>query len=251
MNTMMKKAAVMVAVLLVLLLAVVLFIDKVVMPSYTAHGTSVLVPDVQKMQYDDAVRALRKSDLSAGKSFNVSYIRDIDSNMVIAQRPGAGSTVKPGRTVYLVVNKREKPEFTIPDFYGKPLDEVRQTLSRFDMTLRDVQEQVVYDPLEDGKVLGQSLPPSTVVSFGSSVSLIVGKLEESPVAAKIAVPNVLGLLLNDARQDIVDAGLNTGNVLYEYSSILVPNTVINQKPAANSLSEPGRVVELTIVITPD
>ncbi len=241
----------MAAVVFGMLLAVVLFIDKVVMPSYTGHGVSVMVPDVQKMQYDDAVRVLKKSDLSAGKSYNVSYIRNIDSTLVIAQRPAAGTSVKPGRTVYLVVNKREKPEFSIPDFYGKSLDEVRQTLSRFNMTVRDVQEQVVYDPEENGKVLGQSLPPSTVVSYGSSVSLIVGRLEENPVISKIPVPNVLGLLLNDAREEIIDAGLNTGNVLYEYSTILVPNTVINQKPAANSLTEQGHVVELTIVINPD
>ena len=233
---------------LVLLVVTYVVMDKFVMVSYTRQGESVLVPDVQKMNYDDALGVLRSAGLSGKKSYNVRYIRDIDSNTVIVQRPVPGAEVKPGRTVYLVLNKREKPKFSVPDFYGRSLDEVRQVLERFDIALGDVQVQSVYDPAEDGKVLSQSVAPKTFISSGSSVSVIVGKAEVIETVRKIPVPDVLGMSLKQAREIIVENGFNTGNVSYEYSSLLVPYTVINQKPAVNALAEPGKVVDLTVVI---
>lgn len=241
---MMKKAL----VGLVLLVVASVVMDKFVMTSYTRQGESVLVPDVQKISYDDALGILRSAGLAGKKSYNVRYIRNIDSNTVIVQRPLPGSEVKPGRTVYLVLNKREKPKFSVPDFYGRPLDEVRQILERFDIVLKDVQVQSVYDIAEDGKVLSQSVAPKTVVSSGSSISVIVGKAKIIETVRKISVPDVLGMSLKQAREVIVDKGFNTGNVSYEYSSLLVPYTVINQKPAVNSLAEPGKVIDLTVVI---
>lgn len=237
-----------VLVVFVLLVAAYVVMDKFVMTAYTRQGQSVFVPDVEKMSYNDALGVLRAGGLSGKKSYNVRYIRDVDSNTVIVQRPSAGSEVKPGRTIYLVLNKREKPSFSLPDFYGRSLDEVRQILDRFDVTVRDVQIQSVYDPAEDGKVLSQSVAPKTVVSSGSSVSLIVGKAEVIETVQKIPVPDVLGMSLKQAREIIVENGFNTGNVSYEYSFLLVPYTVINQKPAVNSLAEPGKVIDLTVVV---
>lgn len=233
---------------LVLLVVAYVVMDKFVMVEYTRQGESVLVPDVQKMGYEDALGVLRSAGLSGKKSYNVRYMRDVDSNTVIVQRPAPGSEVKPGRTVYLVLNKREKPKFSVPDFYGRPLDEVRQTLERFDIVLKDIQVQSVYDPADDGKVLSQSVAPKTFVSAGSSISVIVGKAEMIETVQKTSVPDVLGMSLKQARKVIVQNGFNTGNVFYEYSTLLVPYTVINQKPAVNTLAEPGKVVDLTVVI---
>ncbi|WP_294343691.1 PASTA domain-containing protein [Prosthecochloris sp.] len=237
-----------VLVVVVLLVAGYVVMDKFVMISYTRQGQSVLVPNVEKMSYDNALGVLRAAGLAGKKSYNVRYLREVDSNTVIVQRPVAGAEVKPGRTVYLVLNKREKPRFSIPDFYGRPLDEVRQILDRFDITVTGVQVQSVYDPAEDGRVLSQSVAPKTVVSSGSSISLIVGKAEVIETVQKIPVPDVLGMSLKQARSVIVENGFNTGNVSYEYSSLLVPYTVINQKPAVNALAEPGKVVDLTVVV---
>ncbi len=244
----MKNVSAAILAILVLLIASVVIMDRVVMMSYTRQGQSVNVPDVEKMNYDDALRTLGSSGLAGRKSYNVRYIRDIDSNTVVVQRPSPGSEVKPGRTVYLVVNKRERPSFSIPDLYGRPVNEVKQLLDRHGITVEDVQEQPVFDPADDGNVLSQSVAPNTMLYEGSSVSLIVGKAEEIETVTKIPVPDVLGMSLKQARQVILDKGFNTGNVSYEYSAILVPYTVINQKPAVNALAKPGNVVDLTVVI---
>lgn len=225
--------------------------DKVLMPLYTSHGSSVQVPDVVGLDADDARKVLGNAGLSSTTGYSAVYLREVDSSRVISQRPEAGSSVKPGRTIAILLNKRDRPEYRLPDFYGMPLADVRELLEQHDIEIRDIQEQTVSVESEEGRVVGQSLPPSTLLYEGASLSLIVGRYQEGGEVARLPVPNVLGLFLKDAREEIIGAGFNTGNVFYEYSSQLVPSTVINQKPSANTLCEPGQVVELTIVIEPE
>jgi serine/threonine-protein kinase len=61
------------------------------------------------------------------------------------------------------------------------------------------------------------------------------------------LPDVLGMSLDQAQQVLTDAGLNMGKVVTEHSELLVPNTVISQKPAVGSYISPEQPVELTIV----
>ena len=84
--------------------------------------------------------------------------------------------------------------------------------------------------------------------FRSSASIIVGRYEASPEGMKkITVPDVLGMSLEQAKLVVADAGLKLGKVTTEYSSSLVPNTVISQKPAVNAYVSPDQSVELTVV----
>ncbi len=241
----MKKKAIVIALLL---LGVILIIDKIVMPLYISQGSVRVVPDVTTMKYDDAERRLRHSGLEARKSYYVKYISNVDSNVVLSQMPGAGMEVKPGRNVYLVLNRRDKPTFSMPDLLGRPEMDARQSTARLELTLQSVQQSPVTRQEDDGKVLSQSIPPQTVVTAGSVVSIIVGRFQESSEGSKkVIVPDLLGKSLSQARQAIAGAGLVTGKVTTEYSAILIPNTVISQKPAVSSYVSPGQPVELTVV----
>jgi len=209
-----------------------------------------MVPEVTGMSFEDAERALRKAGFEAKKSYNAKYLSRVDANEVLSQMPLAGSEVKPGRTVYLMVNRQDRPTFQMPDLYGRPEFDARQTLARLDMMLDDVQIGTVTGAEEDGRIISQSIPAGTLVKSGASVSVIVGKLEVPPQGfRKIAVPDVLGMSLSDAQQIMGGNGLSTGKITYEYSAILVPNTVISQKPGANAYVSPGMPVDLTVVTT--
>ena len=240
----MKKAG----LIVLAVLAFLVVFDRILMPLYIGQGQHRTVPDVTRMDYEDAESALRRAGLDARKSYHVKYLSRIDSNVVLSQTPAAGSQVKPGRTVYLVVNRKEKPSFQMPDLYGRPEFDVSQTLARLDLLLDGLQLSTVASPEEDGRVISQSIPARTVVKAGTSVSVIVGKLEVAPEGLrKIAVPDVLGMSLSEAQQIMQSNGLIAGRVSYEYSAILVPNTVISQKPGANAFVSPGMPVDLTVV----
>ena len=240
----MKKAG----LIVLLLFGFVVIFDKLIMPFYISQGSVKVVPDVLNMDYEAASERLQQVGFEAIKSYNVKYLSQIDSNIVISQMPQAGMEVKPGRNVYLVVNRREKPSVSMPDLVGRPEFDARQAATRMDIPLLGVQVSTVTNPEENGRVLSQSIPPQTMVKSGTSASIIVGRYEASTQGTKkIALPDVLGMSLAQAQQVITDAGLTMGKVTTEYSALLVPNTVISQKPAVGSYLSPEQPVELTVV----
>jgi len=240
----MKKAA----LIFFLLIGAILLFDKILMPLYIAQGSSRVVPDVTNMDYESAEQRLRQSGFEAIKSYHVKYLSNVDSNLVISQTPLAGLEVKPGRNVYLVVNRRDKPSFPMPDFVGRPEFDALQAAARMNIVLSDVQLSAVTNAEDNGKVLSQSIPAQTMVKAGASASIIIGKYEVSSVGIrKVVLPDVLGMSLDQAQQVLTDAGLNMGKVVTEHSELLVPNTVISQKPAVGSYISPEQPVELTIV----
>ncbi|MEI7706850.1 MAG: PASTA domain-containing protein [Chlorobium sp.] len=237
-----------VAIIVLLCIGLVVIVDKVVMPLYISQGTVKVVPDVLNMQYEDASKRLRQAGLTAIKSYHVKYLSGVDSNIVLSQMPEAGVEVKPGRNVYLVVNKLEKPSFPMPDLLGRPELDAQETAARMDLKLQNVQISSVTKSEENGRVLSQSIPAQTMVKAGSAVSIIVGRFEASAEGMKkLTVPDVLGMSLDQAKQAVADAGLKLGKVTTEYSASLVPNTVISQKPAVNAYVSPDQLVELTVV----
>ncbi len=239
-----------VAIIVLLCIGLVVIVDKVVMPLYISQGTVKVVPDVLNMQYEDASKRLRQAGLTGIKSYHVKYLSGVDSNIVLSQMPEAGVEVKPGRNVYLVVNKLEKPSFPMPDLLGRPELDARETTARMDLKLQNVQISSVTKSEENGRVLSQSIPAQTMVKAGSAVSIIVGRFEASAEGMqKLIVPDVLGMSLDQAKEAVADAGLKLGKVTTEYSASLVPNTVISQRPAVNAYVDPDQLVELIVVIS--
>jgi len=113
---MMKKVGL---IALVVLVALGLF-DRVFMPFVVRSGSVALVPDVAGLLYEDAAYRLERKGFSPDKRFHVKYLTGVDSNVVLSQLPEAGAKVKPGRSVSLVVNRREKPTYPMPDLIGRP-----------------------------------------------------------------------------------------------------------------------------------
>ncbi|NTV17473.1 MAG: PASTA domain-containing protein [Chlorobiaceae bacterium] len=240
----MKKAG----LIVLLLIGFVVIFDKIIMPFYISQGSVKVVPSVINLDYNEAERRLGWAGFEAVKSYHVKYLSNVDSNIVLSQMPEAGTEVKPGRKVYLVVNKREKPSFAMPDLLGRPEFDARQSAARMEIVIQDVQVSSVTNPEEDGRVLNQSIPAQAIVKSGTPVSIIIGKYEASPEGTnKIVIPDVLGMSLSRAEQVVANAGLKLGTVKTEYSALLVPNTVISQKPAVGSFVSPDQPVELTVV----
>lgn len=235
---------------LILLLSIIVAIvaaDKLLLPFLTESGAQTTVPDVRNMNYDTAASQLRKAGLNATKSYNVRYLPDVPPDRVIDQVPEAGAIVKPGRSIALVLNRQDKPSYPMPDLVGRTEAEALRELERLGMIVSSVQTQAVSDSDQDGRVLIQSVPPDVVLKSGNEVSFIVGKLEQEPLGMRrVIVPDVLGMSVDQARGVIVRNGLAVGKIIYEYSDLLVPDTVISQNPSANAMVQFGQPVELTV-----
>lgn len=240
----MKKAG----LIIFLLFALLVIFDKLIMPNYISQGSVKVVPDVHNMNYEEASARLRQAGFEAIKSYNVQYLSQIDSNIVLSQMPEAGEEVKPGRQVYLVVNKREKPSFPMPDLLGRAEFDARQMAYRMEIVIQDVQSTPITTPEMDGVVVSQSIPARTIVKSGTAFTMVVGRYQTPVEGAKtIAVPNVLGMSLAQAQRVIADAALPMGKITMQYSTLLVPNTVISQRPGVGTLVSADQPVELTVI----
>ena len=241
----MKKAG----LIIILLIALLVVFDKLIMPYYISQSSVKVVPDVHNMTYEEASDRLRQVGFEAIKSYNVQYISQIDSNIVLSQIPEAGEEVKSGRQVYLVVNKREKPSFPMPDFLGRAEFDARQMAYRMEMVIQEVQSTPITNAEMDGRVMSQSIPARTIVKSGTAVSIVIGRYQ-SPVeeAKTISVPNVLGMSLAQAQKVLASAALPVGKITTQYSTFIVPNTVISQRPGAGTHVAPDQPIELSVVI---
>lgn len=82
--------------------------------AYTLHGESVTVPSVVGCQESDARYILSKMDLES-TVVDSSYNKNLPAGCVLEQSPAEGTSVKPGRVVFLTINTERTPTAVVPD----------------------------------------------------------------------------------------------------------------------------------------
>jgi serine/threonine-protein kinase len=135
----------------------------------------VEVPSVVGQQQDLAESQLR----AAGLIPDVEQ-RDSDEpeGQVIAQDPGAGSSVKK-RTVVTIVVSTGAGSATVPNLVGLSQDDAKADLRAAGLSVL-VVKRTTTDENEDGIVLDQSPAVGTRLQQGESVTVFVGKFEAPP-----------------------------------------------------------------------
>ncbi|MDA1149049.1 MAG: PASTA domain-containing protein, partial [Bacteroidetes bacterium] len=69
--------------------------------SYTRYNQTLTVPRLEGLSFDQAQDVLKKLNLKAIASDTLSFIKDQDPFVVLAQQPVTGEKVKIGRKIYL------------------------------------------------------------------------------------------------------------------------------------------------------
>jgi beta-lactam-binding protein with PASTA domain len=101
--------AAMAATVLLLCLGTVYGLDL-----YTHHGQAVTIPNLQHKSYDDAEQILSDMGLKMEVS-DTGYVKTLPPGCILGQTPEAGSRVKPGHIVYVIINADHSPTITLPD----------------------------------------------------------------------------------------------------------------------------------------
>ncbi len=102
-------------ILLMVALVVLLIVGTVVcLSAYTRHGETVKVPDVGRLPMLEARKTLRSAGLNV-EVIDTGYVKELPMDCVLEQKPVAGSTVKKGRVISIVVNASNTPTIALPD----------------------------------------------------------------------------------------------------------------------------------------
>lgn len=193
------------------------------------------VPTLVGSTATEAKARLAENRLTLGGS-SQAYDEKIPAGQIVSSTPKAGTQLRRGTAVTIVVSKGRQP-IDVTDFTGKPADQAVAALT--DAGLRvDATKQEFSTDVPKGSVISQS--PATGTLFrGEQVTLVVSKGPEM-----VSVPNVQGKQLRQARKILEDAGFQ---VRVESFMGGLFGTVRSQSPAGDAKAPKGSTVTLVVV----
>lgn len=217
---------------------IALLMDFVIMPNYTNYNEGVTVPDVTKLSLEEAENLLT----TYGLRFEVHDRRAhsaYPANYVIDQSPTAKELVKPNRKIYLTVNTESTPKVVVPDVVNLSYRNARLQLENHGLTVGSTSYES--DRFRN-TILRQSIAPEDTVARGTAVNLVVS---DGLGTRMVQVPDVEGLRLSEAQQQIMRAGLRVGEIRFEPARDVTPNTVLSYSPEGPELTE-GETIQLVV-----
>ena len=189
----------------------------------------VLVPNVEGKDLASALLEMQIKELYPRIQLRYSETPG-DEGTILSQEPAAGSIVKAGRRINLVVSRGVIID-QVEDYVGQKFDDVQlriQTLfsgtSRTLITIGAPQYKA--DASEAGTILEQDPPAGTDISEPIVLRLIVSR---GPSYEQTRVPSIVGMSVND-----VLTQMSRSKVIFDFSSHPAsenekPGTVVSQQ----------------------
>lgn len=200
----------------------------------------VSVPDVQGMTVKAAGRTLD----GYGLRYQIQEIHHngVEKGKVIKQDIEPGSRVKRGRLITLLVSLGPQM-LIVPDVCGKLVQDAELLLINEGFSIGNTKE-IFHEWVNEGLVISQDPVPGTSRPKDSPISLVVSK-GSRPVLKP--VPDLVGLVLAEAREKLNQAGLVlSDNIKRVETTEYLPGYVCAQNPAAGTNLETGKPVEITV-----
>jgi serine/threonine-protein kinase len=223
------------------LFALFILFDNVILPWYVNHGDKLAVPDVLRLTTEDAEKLLD----SAGLEPVATETRpdpQAPVGTVLAQNPESGALVKQGRRVYLSISGGELL-VSVPPLRGLSARDARFTLERNGLQLGAIN-YATSDAYFKNTIMDQTIRPGTRVTKGSKIGII---LSRGRLVGQSLVPDLIGKTVTEAEKLLTREGLRVGNITYQASFELLPNTVIEQFPRAGDSVPEGQAIDLFVV----
>jgi beta-lactam-binding protein with PASTA domain len=226
------------AIVLIIVLWIVFFSS---LGFVTKHGETIKVPSVLHLKINAADKNLASQNFEAVVK-DSAYVDSLPPLIVVKQTPEPGSIVKPGRTIYLTLNKTVPPMTAMPELINYSFRSASMTLksqgSQVGDTIYkpDIAEDAVLKQLYNGK----PIKAGTMIPEGSKITLILGNGLGN--VANI-VPDLTGLTYLQATDLLSASNLNVGVVLMSGPITDTANAYVFKQnpPQKNELGEPNRI----------
>jgi hypothetical protein len=235
---------------------------------YTRHGQARPVPSFYGLTLKETAKLASKNKLKFDVIDSV-YTTVVPSGCVAEQNPPPGFKVKKRRRILLTINAYNPEMVGVPNLVGLPQ---RQAIAMIQSAgleigqlryIPDLSVDFVIKQLHNGKEIANG----DSIQKGSVIDLVLGKGLSNQ---RTAVPNLMGLKLDAAKNRILGSSLNLGANIYDNSIASGEDTlkafVFKQNPEYKETStlQLGSIiylwltvdstklpVDLTLVVTPD
>jgi serine/threonine-protein kinase len=193
------------------------------------------VPIVKGLDPTEAAAAITSANLVLGAT-REDFDDRVPIGDVASSTPKAGSIVKPGTVVDIVISKGPEP-VPVPDVEGRKSALAKMALT--EVGLKADVTQKFSEKVKDGIVISIRPRAGTIVDSGSSVALIVSK---GP--PPVTVPNLVDMPRDRAVATLRGLGLRAKIVEGDFSPL---NRVISQTPTPGSSVPKGSTVTIRII----
>ncbi|WP_298413388.1 PASTA domain-containing protein [Hydrotalea sp.] len=220
------------------IILVVLFVFIEMLSFITRHNETEKVPSVIGQNIQSAAQAL------TAKGFQIQVIDSVYDNTIGAlavakQSPDAEAQVKRGRTIYLTVNRAAAPEVTMPNLIGFSIKSAQMYLQTLGLKMGDTayKPDIARNAVLEQRYNGSSIKPGTKLPVGSVISFVLGSGIGS---GEYQVPDLIGLTLAQARNQLNSLNINIGSIVpMDNVSDTVNAFIVKQIPEVFTEASPG------------
>lgn len=209
---------------------------------YVSTGpAAIVIPDVSGEDVKTASQTLGALGLRSRTGPGV-HSATVQPGLVARTDPVGGSTLTKGDTVILLPSLGPLL-VSVPNIVSLPLDQAAATLRRLGLKLTTA---IVPSPeIPARTVIDQEPAAGATVPPGSTVT---ADISAGPNA--IAVPDLVGMSVQDARNTLLQAGLALGTVGYASVTDTSPGMIIGQDPSAQTQVPQGTAVNIVVSQVP-
>ncbi|MFC6006326.1 Stk1 family PASTA domain-containing Ser/Thr kinase [Angustibacter luteus] len=192
------------------------------------------VPTLAGLSEDAARKAITDNDLRVGKVTR-AFNDDVPEGSVVSASVKAGTQVRAGTTVDLVISQGPEP-VAVASWVGKPADQAAAALGKSGLKVKT--SQAFSNTVAEGLVISQK-PGAGTAFKGDTITLVVSKGPQL-----VLVPKVVGSQVEDAVRELKGAGfkVEVHNILGGFFG-----TVRSQDPGAGEKAPKGSTISLTVV----
>jgi eukaryotic-like serine/threonine-protein kinase len=200
-------------------------------------GATATVPSVQGRTQAEAVSAVRTAALDP--RVTQAFSEKVAAGVVISTDPAAGTTVRRGTDVALVVSKGPE-RYAVPPVVGMTLAEATARIEDVNLEVGKVGK-AFDEKVPEGQVVSAKPGPGASLKKGATVSLTVSKGRKP-----IEVPDLTGKDATKAARELSALGLKVDATKQQNSDTVGKGKVISQDPRDGTLFKGDKV---TLVVS--
>lgn len=230
--------------LMAIVFLVILIIAFVLLNLYTRHGAEYIMPEIEGTYINDV------KDVEGMEHFEVVVIDSLftpgeKAGKIVSQDPQAGSKIKKGRKVYVVITSSTGEPIPMPNCK--------------DLSVRSAVDQLTNAGLRVGKFIfnvgdfnnvvvgqrhnGQPINEGEQIKRGEEIDLVV---EMSSDVYTTTIPNIIGLTEPEAEKKLWESALNVGKKTYEGNKDIIHSRVVSFSPNSSSVTK-GTTISINFI----
>ncbi|MCU0437154.1 MAG: PASTA domain-containing protein [Raineya sp.] len=200
------------------------------LPFVTNHGETITVPSLVGVSVENIESKLKEAGFEMVVQDTI-YSKDYQPYTIIDQKPVAGTKVKQGRKIYLIISPKNPPKVRMPKLEGLSYQMAIAKIKTMQLEVGAIRfkPDIAKDAILGQEINGRPVKENELVQVGTSVDLVVG----SGVGdEEMDMPDLEGLSLEDAKSILETNGLQLGHITEDVNADQPAGIVTKQSPTA-------------------